>query len=196
MPLEVNKNSIGQAIADTRQLLDDHGRTVTPTTLYFATAHALSQCLTTGVAPTARTQVSDVLSDPSLTGMSRPQLAALIERLSARQDAQTERRRYRQRGGERLPGARGGVFTQKITDAERVLAVVLAQRKLCTREVLAELFEVSPRTIGTALLEIRPMLDQEGYVATPAPTRYSTAAALLASVTPPNDTPTAPEPPC
>jgi hypothetical protein len=33
-----------------------------------------------------------------------------------------ERRRYRHRGAERLPGACGGVFLQKITDPEHILA--------------------------------------------------------------------------
>src|SRR3954451_7423090 len=41
--LGVNANSIGQAIADTRQLLTEHGRTITPTTLRFATAASLSE---------------------------------------------------------------------------------------------------------------------------------------------------------
>ena len=50
------------------------------------------------------------------------------------------------RGGEPLPGARGGVFTQKITAAEQVLATVLYQRNLCTQDTLAELFNVSRRT--------------------------------------------------
>ena len=70
----------------------------------------------------------ETLADPALTGMSRSQLAPFIERLSSRQAARAERSRYRRRGGERLPGARGGVFNQKITDAERVLATVLYQR--------------------------------------------------------------------
>jgi len=187
---------IGQAIADTRQLLDEHGHTISPTTMRFATASALSNFLTTGAIPTARPRVPALLSDPSLTGISRPQLAQLIERLSARQTAQTERRLYRRRGEERLPGARRGVFSQKITDAERVLATVLYQRQVCTRKVLAELFEVTPRTIDVAFSQIRPLLEQDGYIATPAPSRYSTAAALLDSVTPSNDHPEPAQPPC
>jgi hypothetical protein len=42
------------------------------------------------------------------------------------------------------------VFFEKITDAERVLITVLYQRQVCTRKVLAELFEVTPTTIGIA----------------------------------------------
>jgi hypothetical protein len=116
--------------------------------------------------------------------MSRPKLHQLIERLSVQQAAQIQRRRHQRRGGARLPEARGGVFRQKITDAEPILATVLYQRGACTRRVLAELFEVSPPTISNALLEVRPLLEQNGHVATPPKTRFSTAAALLASVTP------------
>ena len=74
------------------------------------------------------------------------------------------------------------MFNQKITDAERVLATVLYQRRVCTRAVLAELFEVSPRTIGTALREVCALPDEDGYTPTPAPARYSTAAAFLPSL--------------
>jgi hypothetical protein len=181
--IEVNPFSIGQAIAETRQLLDEHRHTVTPTTLRFTSQQALLDFVHHGTT-VRRPRLPAVLSDPSLTGMSRPKLHQLIERLSVQQAAQIQRRRHQRRGGARLPGARGGVFRQKITDAERILATVLYQRGVCTRRVLAELFEVSPRTIGNALLEVRPLLEQNGHVATPAKTRFSTAAALLASVTP------------
>jgi hypothetical protein len=106
--------------------------------------------LTTGASPTAQPRVPALLSDSSLTGMPRAQLASLIERLSVHQAAEAERRLYHRRGGERLPGARGGVFFEKITDAERVLITVLYQRQVCTRKVLAELFELTPTTIGIA----------------------------------------------
>jgi hypothetical protein len=193
--LEVNPNSIGQAIAETRQLLDEHGLAISPTTLRFTTAKALSGFLDHGAKP-QRPRLPEVLSDPALTGMTRPELAQMIERLSVQQAAQVERRRYRRRGGERLPGARGGVFLQKITDPERILATVLYQRGLCTRQVLADLFAVSPRTIGTALLEVRPLLEQDGYVPTPAAgPRFSTTAALLASV-PGTSAPDTEQPPC
>jgi hypothetical protein len=41
--LGINANSIGQAIAETRQLLAEHHRTIPPTTLRFPTANALAQ---------------------------------------------------------------------------------------------------------------------------------------------------------
>jgi hypothetical protein len=108
--LEINPHSIGEAIADTRQLLDEHRHTTSPTTTRFTTVAALSRFLTTGALPTTRPPVPALLSDPSLTGMPRAQLASLIERLSLRQAAQAQRRLYHRRGGERLPGARGGVL--------------------------------------------------------------------------------------
>jgi hypothetical protein len=82
--------------------------------------------------------------------MSRPALAALIEPLATPQAAQAQRRNHRRRGGDRQSGARGGIFCEKITGAERVLAVILGLRKICTREIAAELLEVSRRTIGNA----------------------------------------------
>jgi len=158
--LEVNPFSVGQAIAETRQLLDEHRHTVIPTTLRFTSQQALLDFVHHGNGTTVtRPHLPEALSDPSLTGMSRPKLHQLIERLSVPQAAQIERRRHQRRGGARLPGARGGVFRQKITDAEQILATILYQRGVCTRHVLAELFEVSPRTIGNALLEVRPLLD-------------------------------------
>jgi hypothetical protein len=137
----------------------------------------------------ARSGLPDLLADPALTGMSRADLAAMTERVAQIQAARTERHRHRRRGGERLPGARGGVFTQKITDAEQVLATVLYQRKLCTHETLAELFKVSRRTIGNVVRELGPILAQDGYIATTADRRFAKSTALLDAVTD-NDTPT------
>ena len=126
--------------------------------------------------------------------MPRAELAALIERVVPVLAARAERHRHRLRGGERLPGARGGIFLQKITDAERVLASVLYRRGLGTHDTLAELFEVSRRTIGGVLREVGPLLDQHGYLAIPAATRFTTAGEVLASLPSPhaadNDTPT------
>ncbi len=85
----------------------------------------------------------------------------------------------------------GGVFTQKITDDERVLAAVLYQRKLCTQETLAELFTVSRRTIGDVVRGIGPILAQDGFTPAPTTTRFATAAEILATITDEN-TPTPP----
>ena len=138
-------------------------------------------------------RLSDRLADPALTGLSRPELAAMMtERVEHVQDARNERHRHRRRGGERLPGARGGVFQQKITDAERVLATVLYQRKPSTQDTLAELFEVSRRTIGDAVREVGPILAQDRFTPTPAGIRFATAADILAALAGDEDTPTPP----
>jgi hypothetical protein len=80
--------------------------------------------------------------------MSAPARATTTERLTPLQAARLERLRYQRRGGERLPGAQGGIFQQKITDAERILTTILYQRRICTRQALSELFEVSPPSEG------------------------------------------------
>ena len=188
--LGINPNSIGQAIAETRQLLTEHGRTITPTTLRFTTADQLTRFASGSDDLPTRSRLPDLLADPALTGMSRADLAAMTQRVAQIQAGRTERYRHRRRGGERLPGARGGVFTQKITDAEQVLATVLYQRNLCTQDTLAELFNVSRRTIGNVVRELGPVLAQDDYTAAPGK-RFATAAALLNSLTA-SDTPTLP----
>src|SRR5215212_2957750 len=190
--LGINTNSIGQAIAETRQLLAEHHHTITPTTLRFTTAGALTEFVSSGQSEPSRARVSNRLADPALTGLSRAELAAMTERVKHVQDARHERHRHRRRGGERLPGARGGVFQQKITDDERVLATVLYQRKLCTQDTLAELFEVSRRTIGDVVREVGPILTQHGFTPTPAGSRFPTAADILPGLAGNQDTPTPP----
>jgi hypothetical protein len=181
--LGINANTIGQAVAETRQLLTEHHHNITTTPLRFTSADALTEFVTSAdSAVPARSQVPGLLSDPTLTGMSRAELAALTDRVGRVQDARNERHRHRRRGGERLPGARGGVFTQKITKAERVLATVLYQRKLCTQDVLAELFDVSRRTIGDVIREVGPLLTQNSCTPEPATQKFPTAVALLDAV--------------
>src|SRR4051794_26131407 len=162
--LGVNANSIGQAIADTRALLAGHGRTIAASTLRFATADALTEFASGSRPEPGRPRLAERLAAPALTGMTRADLAALTGRVVPVLAARAER--HRQRGGERLPGARGGIFLQKITDEERVLATVLYRRGMGTHDTFAELFEVSRRTIGGALRQVAPLLDQHGYVAT------------------------------
>ena len=182
--LEVSDFTIGYWIAETRKLLTEHHVTVPATTMRFTTAAQLRDHLNNDEIPAQRPRISATLSHPALTGMSREQLHQMIGRLTPLQAAHLERLRYQRRGGERLPGARGGIFQQKITDAERILAAILYQRKVCTRQALSELFEVSPRTIGNALIETRPLLEHDGYNPAPATTRHRTAATLLASIPP------------
>ncbi len=180
--LGINPNSIGQAIAETRQLLNERSHVITATTMRFDTAAALRDFVASDQTEPPRTTTSNLLADPHLTGMSRTDLAAMTQHVRHVLDARNERHRHRRRGGERLPGARGGVFIQKISNDERVLATVLYQRKLCTQDVLAELFQVSRRTIGDVVREVGPVLTQHGHVPVPAPTKFRSAAAMLGSI--------------
>ena len=124
-----------------------------------------------------------ILSHPSLTGMSRADFQAMADRIAVSYAAVVEQRRHRRRGGDRLPGTRGGVFRQKITDADRILATVLSQRRLCNQQTLADLFGTSRGTIRNAVDDVLPLLEEDGYIATPADRYYRTAADLLASMT-------------
>lgn len=176
--LAINPTSIGNAIADTRTLLEQRKHQITPTKLRCTSASQLLDFIDSNTQPAPPVVLPDTLTDPRLTGMTRRQLTDLLDQLQQPHNAQIEHRRYHRRGRHRLPGTRGGVFQQKLTDPERVLAAILYHRRACTRQVLADLFNVSPRTIGNLLNDIRPLLDQAGYQPTPADTRYNSAAAL------------------
>lgn len=182
------QRTIGPSVKEVRRLLQEHGISLTPTTLCFSSGPEIEDFVRTGAPVTARLQRTHRLADPALTGMERSDLASLIDQLSLQQAALIERRRHQQRGGPRQPGTRGGVFRQKITDAERLLAAVLYQRKLGTRQVLADAFGVSLGTLNNALADAQPVLHEAGITLPPGPTRFTTGAELLASVD--SDTPT------
>jgi hypothetical protein len=181
--LEVTDRVISPVITETRRLLDGHKVKAEPTTLLFTEPDQLIGFLNTGALPArSRASLPEELCDPALTGMSRADLQELIERLAPRQAALVEGRRHTQRGRPRQPGTRGGVFAQKITDPERVLATVLFHRRVCTGEVLAELFQVNRGTIGNAFRDVRPLLHAERFHLPPAPFQHRTAESLLTSI--------------
>lgn len=117
-----------------------------------------------------------------MTGMKRTDFAAMTGRVRQVLEAPGERHRRRRRGGEILPGARGGVFTQKITPDERVLATMLYQRKRCSQDTLAELLAVSRRTIGNLVREVG-LLTQDGYTPAPTDKRVPDADSLVNAAT-------------
>jgi hypothetical protein len=197
--LEVTATCIGDTVKQTREALEDHGHTYGVAPVRFPSVHALRGFLESDTRPAtrpARTQIIEQLSHPALTGISRPDLHKLTERLASPQAAQAERISYQRRGGPRQAGTRGGVFHQKISNRERVLLAVLYQRRLCTMDVLADLLDVCRSSIGNAIRETRPLLEQAGHTSTPAPTRSRTAAELLAPVTLPNAPANTPMPTC
>lgn len=189
--LEVSTGPIAAAVVETGKLLARRKHGIEPTVLRFTSAAALRDFLATDTVPTRPNRLA-ALGDPALTGMSRQDLAKLIGRLSLQQAAEAERRKHRQRGADRQFGARGGIFSEKITDAERVLATILCLRKVCSRDVMADLFQVSRRTIGNAVLWVRPLLEQDGYTTTRSARMYSTAADLLSVIAEHEDNPDAP----
>ena len=191
--LEVSTGPIAEAITETGKVLAERRHRIEPTVLRFTSAAALRDFLATDTVPSRPDRLA-TLGNPVLTGMSLA-LATLIERLATQQAAQAQRRNHRRRGGDRQSGARGGIFCEKITDAERVLAVILGLRKICTWEIVAELFEVSRRTIGNASAWVRPLLDQEQRTISRSATRYSSAAAVLAAVAGHESVPARPETP-
>ena len=50
-------------------------------------------------------------------------------------------------------------------------------------DVLASLLSVCRSSVGNAIRETLPLLDQAGHVPTPAPARYRTGSDLLAAAT-------------
>ena len=119
-----------------------------------------------------------LLSHPWLTGMSRQELVAMTEQLAPTQAARREEQRHARRGAQRRR-APGAGRRPKLTDADRVLATVLYQRKLCTQAVLGELFAVDRGTITTTVQETRPLLEQHGHTSPPSTARFPTPADLI-----------------
>jgi biotin operon repressor len=186
--LEVTATCIGDHIKETRDVLNDHRYDPGVASVRFATAADLLTFLDSDLRPT-RTTIIERLSHPALTGLTRNELQAVTQRLAARQAAQAERFGHQRRGGPRQPGARGGVFPQKISNGERVLLTVLYQRGLCILDVLADALGVSRSAIGNVVRETRPLLQQDGHIPIQATTRYRTAAELLSAALPSPDTP-------
>jgi Rhodopirellula transposase DDE domain/DeoR-like helix-turn-helix domain len=182
-------SNIGQAVAETSALLRRRKIDVGQTTLCFSRAEDLRDFLKHGPKPDLREPATALLTHPALTGMNRADYHALQARIATPYAAIVEQRRHQRRGGDKQPGTRGGIFRQKITDADRILATILSQRKLCSLETLAELFDVSRATIRNAMYDVMPLLDEDGFTTTTSQQRFSTAADIRAFAT------TTPEPP-
>jgi Helix-turn-helix of DDE superfamily endonuclease len=195
--LEVTQAAIGPAIKETRRLLEEHRHAIEPTMLRLTRAQEVVDYARTGTLAinAVRSRRYQQLSDPALTGIPRRDLDRLVDRLSVRQAALVERRRHQRRGGARLPGTRGGIFRQKITDAERILTTILHLRQVCTQQALADLFDVTRGTIRNAFADVLPLLEQDGLHLPPASSRLRSAADVLASIAPQDDASTNPKPP-
>ena len=181
--LGLSDMTIGMVIAETRQLLGENGVQISPATLRFTTAVALRDLAASDQPLPERSRILQLLSHPDLTGIPPADLAAMTARVRKVLEARGERHRHRRRDGETLPGARGGVFTQKITPDERILVTILYLRKLCSQDTLAELFTVSRRTIGNVIREVGPTLAQDGYTPTPTDKRFPDAQRIINAAT-------------
>ncbi|MFH8387809.1 hypothetical protein ACH4E7_44220 [Kitasatospora sp. NPDC018058] len=182
--LGINPVTIGQAIKATRQLLDEHKISIKPTVVRYFTHTQDLRAFIAEATPDQHTPTEPTrhaLTAPALTGMSRQSLHVLLEELIVPYAAAIEKRRHRQRGGDRRPGTRGGVFRQKITDGDRILATILYRRRICSLDILAELFGVCRSTLWNAINDVLPVLDDHHLAIAPAEHRYATAADLLAS---------------
>ncbi len=184
--LETSPTAVADAVHETREVLEDHGQDPGFAAVRFATAAELLAFLDHDTPP-PRAAIIDALSDPALTGLGRDELRRLIERLAPRQAAQAERLSHQRRGGPRQPGARGGVFPQKISNSERVLLTLLHLRKQATLDALADaLSDVTRSGIAMVARETRPLLEHDGHLPPPAAVRHRTAAELFAAASPAN----------
>jgi transposase len=182
-------SAVGKAIAETRTLLHTQKIDVGQTTLLFRRPQELLDYLEHGKETAVQEHPCQTLAHPALTGMSRTNFQALLTRIALPYAAAIEQRRHQRRGGDRLPGTRGGVFRQKITDSDRILATVLAKRRLCSQETLAELFHISRGTLRNAIDDIAPLLERDGYTITRAERRFATTADILDFVGANSETP-------
>ncbi|WUA11960.1 ISAzo13 family transposase [Nocardia sp. NBC_01377] len=186
--LDTNPVTISKTIKQTRTLFEEYKIVLDQTSHYFSSAPALRDWLENDTA-TTRMDNATALAHPELTGTSREEFQALLDRISLSYHAAIQQRRHHQRGGQPRPGSRGGVFRQKITDTDRVLATVLAQRQLCDLHTLAELFNVSRNTLRNAFHDVAPLLQRDGHRIEPSARQFATAAQVLAFATNHNETP-------
>ena len=129
--------------------------------------------------PSHAAQVTAALDCPSLTGMSRQDLAALAAALQTPFNAAREQDLYVHRGGpRRVPGRAAAGYRGKLGPAARLLATVLAQRLSVPQRVLAALFGVHQSTISDAVRITRSLLTARGTTIEPAPARLRTIASF------------------
>ncbi|MER6274306.1 ISAzo13 family transposase [Streptomyces sp900105755] len=119
------------------------------------------------------------LRDPELTGMSVPQLDALVRVLIPVLTQRRERTRHERRGGERRR-ARGAGAKDKLSNEERILATVLCLRKIGTHDLLALLFGVTGSTLTRAVQEVRPLLAEHDHAIPPSTARFRTPTDVAA----------------
>jgi len=129
--------------------------------------------------PPAREPERTGWAHPALTGLDPSDWNQMISALAVPCQAQRDAELYVRRGGPPSRKPAGG-HPPALTLAEQALITVLRQRFRTPQHVLAELFGVVTGTIAKAEREIRPLLNQGGYVIEPAGPRLASLADLTA----------------
>jgi len=142
---------------------------------------AASRAATTSPPPQAAS-----LRNPELTGMPEAQLGQLIAELTPALEQLRERERRTHRGGPRQR-ARGAGAKDKLTPADRVLLTVLYLRKLGTRDLFAEFFDINGSTLTRAVHQVQPLLAEHGHTIAPSTARFRTPADVAAFLTTADD---------
>ena len=167
---------IGEAITETRKLLAERRHRSHPPS---CVSPAPPRCGTSWrPAPSRAGNRLATLADPALTGMSRPawRTDRAARHAASRPGPATQPPPARRRPADRNP--RRHLLREDHRRRTRP-GDILGLRKICSRDVVAELFDVSRRTIGNAGTWVRPLLDHEQCTISRSATRYSSAAAVL-----------------
>ena len=164
--LGVSRSALQKVTRETRDLFSEHNHPVRPIELRLTSPQAVRDFVASA-GPLKEADPQEALRHPAITGMSRDELDAITARLATRYQARLQEIRHKRRGAELKKDPGIVIGYRKITDEGRVLAAILAMRQIATRPTIAALFNVSPRTIGNALVELRPLLQEDGYNPTP-----------------------------
>jgi hypothetical protein len=129
--------------------------------------------------PSRLDQLTAALAHPALTGMPRPDLAALAAALQLPFAAAREQHLYAQRGGPRRNQRRAAAPYHGTLDLPAHLAITLLHQRLALpRYHIAALLGVDPTVVCDAVRLTRTLLNAHGTTTQPAPRRLRTLADL------------------
>ena len=188
--LEVTATCIGDLVKETREILEDHGYDTGAGLDPLHRRQALLSFLDSDLRP-ARTAIIERLSHPVLTGLTQHRPARTHQ--ATRRHGSPPKPNASPTSGAAAhvsPVPAAASSRRRSATANASCSPILYQRGLCTLDVLADaLGDVSRSAVGNVVRETLPLLQQEGHVPGQAPTRYRTAAGLLAAAAP-SGTPT------
>ena len=187
--LGINANSIGQAIAETRQLLTEHGRTIAPDPLRFTTANALTDLRVNqrrhpDPLPRSRTALP---SSPDRNVPRRPRRHDPTRRAPPSRPQRTPPPPPPRRGTPaRSPRRR--LHRKRSPMTERVLATVLYQRSCAPKTSSPNCSKSADEPSATSYAKSARSSPRTATSPTPAAPRFTTATALLDSAHRPSTT--------